>query len=449
LKTCKSTGYWWLPDNPLKKIHGNLDYKYDNYATLSLEGIFDDNCEYHQLILGQVDDCRITLLNCVRSNLIRTRSGTGDFVKSTFQVVVILKGHHLEKIDDIRFSSIEVSYSHLTEWIGHLLIDYPNIENREKETILTIKEPKSIEIRLPDLTIEIKGSYKNQWGTFKQIAEQFVVVRFYSHNMDFLKMLNKVQDLKNFLELLTGEEIEMNRIMVGEFSSRYEVIIPTILKETNTKSRFKFCPVPIEANVIIPKIEFYCNNWFSFIQKYEPVFELYFGELYKKTYVTNRFLNYCQAIEAYFSRNEKFDDRFFKSDFDKVLEKFMAIVESSNLRLFKDVIRTKLSFLTRKTLRMIIEELVKENEAVSVFIKDNGNFADKVVKTRNHFTHYNSENKPKVIELFRLTEDMRFLLIAIMLKEIGFEQSLIKSAVARYCCDRVRGIFGINGISQD
>jgi hypothetical protein len=268
--------------------------------------------------------------------------------------------------------------------------------------------------------------------------------------MDFMKVLKVIQDFRNFIELLTDEEIEINKIMTGEFSHRSEIIIPAVIKKANSDNRFKFCPVPIEANVILPKIELYFVNWFSFIEKYEPVFELYFGELYKKTYITNRFLNYCQAIEAYHSRNGRFDDKFSKGNIEKVLEKLMEIIETSNLSLFKETIRTKLGFITRKTLRMIVEELIEDNEeSVSVFISDKQSFADKVVKTRNYYTHYSSKKKPKVAELIKLTEDMRFLLVAIMLKEIGFEQSIIKRTVGLYCRDRVRVIYGLYGISQD
>ena len=103
LKSKKSTGFWWLPNSPQTKIYCQLNYRFGYYPTLSLDGTLDENTEskHHQIILGQVDNCRITLLNCARIRFTKTQSGSGDFIKSTYRAVVILKGHHVEKIDDL------------------------------------------------------------------------------------------------------------------------------------------------------------------------------------------------------------------------------------------------------------------------------------------------------------------------------------------------------------
>jgi hypothetical protein len=452
LELNKRNGFWWLPNNPEAKMYGHLEYRYGYHVNLSLDGTLDNNvdAQYHEIVLGRVGNCKITLLNCVRIRFAQTMSGNGNYSKSTYRAAILIKGDHLLKVDDLKFSHIEVNYSHLKDWIGHHLIEFPVHQVKDNQTILTLKKPKIIEVHLENLTVEIKGTYSNSYGFFKTVAEQDVIVSFSSLNTSFMKVVNVIQDFRNFLELLIDEEIGINKITTGTFDQQLEIIFPKIMKKKNPKDHFHSYPVPVEANLIIPKIDSYLNNWFIFIEKYEPVYELYFGELYKRTYVTNRILNYCQALEAYYSRNKRFDEKFFDGNCEDLFDKFMAIIETSDLKPFDETIRTKLGFLTRKTLRMVVEELVKDNEeAVSAFISDKESFANLVVKIRNYYTHYSSSKKPKFKELIKLAEDLRFLLVAIMVKEIGFDQYLTNRTTGLYCRDRIMAIYGLRGIFQD
>ena len=109
---------------------------------------------------------------------------------------------------------------------------------------------------------------------------------------------------------------------------------------------------------------------------------------------------------------------------------------------FTSSILRKFQFLNWKTLRMVLKDLFKDfKEIFPVFIKDESNFIDRFVTIRNYCTHYDPLTpKPNYEEMIVLTENARFILLSVFLKEIGLTEQDLKSAIYRYCRKRVREI---------
>jgi hypothetical protein len=74
--------------------------------------------EFHEIILGNIDDCKVTLVNCMRISWRKTLAGTGDSSSSEFDLIAICKGHHFVKKTDLIFNTISVRYSYIRRWLG-------------------------------------------------------------------------------------------------------------------------------------------------------------------------------------------------------------------------------------------------------------------------------------------------------------------------------------------
>ena len=63
--------------------------------------------------------------------------------------------------------------------------------------------------------------------------------------------------------------------------------------------------MPIEFRQISENLEVLFCNWFSFIEKYAPVYQLFFDSMNEKVYPITEFLNLSQALEAIIAEKTK------------------------------------------------------------------------------------------------------------------------------------------------
>lgn len=100
--------------------------------------------------------------------------------------------------------------------------------------------------------------------------------------------------------------------------------------------------------------------------------------------------------------------------------------------------------MNRKSFRKKLKELFEEyGNLFRLFIDDKDEFIGKVVDTRNYYTHYTPELEAravKVIDLPFLSQNLRFILIVILLKKIGFDDEFTEQALRRYMRFRIRRI---------
>ena len=147
-------GLWWLPQKQDRTVSGQLIYQTGNDAILSLNGIFDEKIDFHDIVLGDIEGCKVTLVNCIQVSAEKIYSGTGDSSSSKFKIVAICKGHHFFKKTDLEFTKISVRYSHLRKWLGGR-IRGAHIKENDPYLKQSIEKSLTVDI-LPKLS-------RNQW----------------------------------------------------------------------------------------------------------------------------------------------------------------------------------------------------------------------------------------------------------------------------------------------
>ena len=132
-------GIWWLPDKPEKQISGTLRFTPNEGGVLELMSSFKDIQVEPEIILGVSSNGKnITLHKCFDT---KTNFNFPGFLTSSFYANVIFIGAHFQKLEDIKFKSISIHYSHLDEWVN---ISGFNIKppGEEKELIIKYKLPE-------------------------------------------------------------------------------------------------------------------------------------------------------------------------------------------------------------------------------------------------------------------------------------------------------------------
>jgi len=456
LDSSEYVGSWWLPENPENKVHGKLNYERGKRAILSLDGALHENLddrdqgEFYGIILGDSHGKRITLRNCIRTNLemVRVHDSSEEYAKSEFDVFVFYIGHYFAKEEDIKFTILYVRYSELEEWLGERLFHSENGETEEGLYEHTVKftQPKSKAILLDKFKISIEyglSTARHANKTEMKANAKMSIDAIDEIHID--QFFSAVHHMRNFLSLATGNAVSILSLTGENKEVDYYEPVQIFYREDLSNERLFSKPFfPFDYKSISERPEFYLQNWFNLVDNLKPTYDLYFGTIYNPyLYPTHEFLSLAQALESYCSKNV--DNDIMPEDlFEETLSKMLEIVNVLP-RPYRQQIRPKAQYgMNRKSLRTKLKELFqKHGNLFRSFIPDKNEFIGKVVDTRNYYTHYSpelEEKAVKIIDIPFLSQKLRYVLIAILLKEIGFDNGLIDHALRMYMRFGIRPI---------
>jgi hypothetical protein len=444
-------GIWWLPDNPGEQISGTLRFSPNKGVTLDLDGAFNSrkNLEEMQnfpIILGiTVEGREITLTNCIGARGTKT---------SKFYADLVFKNVHFQRIEDVRFKSISVRYSHLDDWLG---ISNFSITPDNDEIVIKCKFQKPIQFNIGDykIFIVIETTYPIPVIVQKEVTiKQVVYITVESQDeKSFDEFLNIMRNIKNFLSLGVGEPVYPLAIK-GTTESNKQVI----------KDRFFYKPVEVFYRLSdIPRIRevfsfqmlftfknvqdrfgIFLGNWFEKAQLLKPTYDLYFGTLYNPhLYLESQFLSLTQAIESYHQRvygGKYVSKEAYEIVYDILVNAISEEIEDSpedKLEDLKGRLKKYLEHGNDFNLRTRLKEVVNDYEALTtLFINDKDKFIHNVTETRNYLTHYDKDKKPpspveNYEELFQLIQNLKIIVEICLLKEAGFSLEEIKDLFSR------------------
>lgn len=191
-------------------------------------------------------------------------------------------------------------------------------------------------------------------------------------------------------------------------------------------------------------------KWCKDSQKIKSVINLYLGLFYiPKRYLTERFLNLAQALEAF--HRIVYGGRYI----DKIQYKngiytslLNTIDEQSNQHNlsseFKESLKQRLLYLYEFSLRKRLKELIKTHQTCfpEEFLTNKQlqkNFINAVVLDRNKLTHLNENTEIESIieyrELYKLSNYMEALLRCCFMKFLAIDEEVIKRSIERVLRD--------------
>jgi len=445
LENWEKKGYWWLPERENEKIFGILTFSQENGAVIELFNSFNDQilnikCEF---LLGKsLDGENITLYKCQEKSF----SSGSIFPVITLIAEVVFCGVHYKNADAIKFYQVGCSYTNLYAWLN-----VSGFKTKLGESLFNISYsiPDQIEYKINDeisilfkLTCQQNIS-KEEGGEIKTNEQANIV--FKSKNelpLDkFFIYLNKFRD---FLSLATANPVyplavngfsEQNIIKFG--NDTYRIPINIFYQLSDYPQQLGIGNV-LNFNFFFNQIKNdfckYFSNWLNKAETLEPLFTLYFGNIFNKSiYLEQRFLNFIYALE-YYHRKVIGGNYLERSKFLGGL--YLFFIKSIPKKIetpFSVSLKARFKYLNEYSLRKRLLDIFNKNEKlISLLTKDKNEFIAAIVDTRNYLTHYDDENKGKAKKgwaLFRLTEKVKLIIEICLLIEVGLNEDLINKKI--------------------
>jgi len=461
IKEFEYDGIWWLPDNPRKQVSGTLRFTPDAGAVLDLIGSFKDIKDMNktldpEVILGVSSNGKnITLHKCFENKLSLSIPG---LLTSSFYANLVFIGAHFQDLKYIKFKSISVHYLYLDEWVNISGFDIKPLR-KEKEVIIKYKQPEPFQANIND-EFKVLINFKSIWPTLSSVQKEATIKQkaeikietFEEKSFEYYRKI--MYHIRNFLSLgimepvypLTTEGItEVNKVVTNDkiYNTPVEIYyrLPNIPKAPKTLLSFEML---FTFEDISEKFENVLKNWFEKAEMLKPVYDLYFGTLYNpRMYLQHEFLSMIRAVEAY--HRLKFEGKYLSDeDYEPIQERFKDIINKLSVEAsFKEALKSKLKYGNEYSLRKRLKDLfVAYQEITQNFIKDEDNFINRVIDTRNYLTHYDKKLRSIADgkDLYCITQKLKIILQTCLLYELGFDRKEIKSIFLRN--RRYRDYFG-------
>ena len=447
-------GIWWLPENPNNKVSGKLKFHPVKGLKLQLIGSFKrlnnlNTFLQPPIILGITSNGKIiTLYKCYESQSHMSMPG---FLSSSFIASFAFLGCHFEKEEEIRFDSLSLNYFHLEEWTGITGFRFkmetdPKNHLTKHEIIYSF--PEKVGAKIGNLNISFDYNFTSGGDGLKEVNLRhttFIKIKP-NKSLHFNDYQDVCYHIQNFLSLAIGKAV-FPIIIKGKSercstkSQSGKAIYPDIFIYYATNSLFetssKIYPFDMLFTFrdISGKFENILKNWFEKAEMLKPVYDLYFGTLYNsRMYLQHQFLSMTQAVEAYHRR--KFEGKYLlDEDYEPIYNGFKDVINKLDVEAsFKNALINRLRYGNEFSLRKRLKDLFAEYQSITQnFIKDENNFINRVVDTRNYLTHYDKKlrNIADGEDLYRITQKLKTILQICLLHELGFDKEEIKSAFLR------------------
>jgi len=446
-------GYWWTPFKPDTKIPGELIYKENEDLILTINGTFSDypnqEIQSFPIIHGSTGEgVRLTLYGChaIESSLYvpgkdYVKEGQIFFGESKIICSILFVGTHINKKEEMIFDKLYLNFENQELWLGEEII---NIQHEKKKYVVTYVNPDKKEYKLSEFKLKIYYNFGSSHGVRwvdNKVSYKSIIEIELCKPQDIDKIFSIIYQTRNFISLFSGHVININSISANykELEENIGIEILYNKRKVSPNSTHEISPLNMIATFNqLPNPGNLLKNWFDKMDYIEPIFDLYFSIIYNPhMYITNIFLSLTQALETYHIRtsdNEYLNEEEFNELADDLKKAIKEIPKDKRGHFYG-----KVKYMNKKSLRKKLKEIINKFEYLkNVLNIDDGGFVDKIVDTRNYYTHYDPDDFEKSIKpknLYPFITKLRLLLVATILNEIELSKDNIINFVQK---DRFR-----------
>ena len=439
---------WLASDSERLGVPGTLTLSDDRFL-LAFEGTVWTNAEErHEFsstcrILGMTNDGkRYTLDGCQQGGY-STRSQGGDIqhFESYWPGVVCANGWFTEA-EPLAFDYVWVRLSSLHPWTAVSGFD-PSWQNPAvwrggpvtqkyvppPDYVAELAGGLRLKLTFP-LTEKAQGLY-----TYEKVLTQATRFEFECaapRAMDDVKM--DVFTLRNFLSLAVGEPVKVTELRayrkptpgedppVGREVEIHYRQLESQRAAQSTHHHFMVFTLPTIAD----RFEDCMRRWFEGMTDLQRMRDLYFATMHVDfMYLESRFLNYMQAIEGYHRRrlnHPRYDEGRFKELQIEILDG----LEGEALELATEALEFANEVKLRTRILEVFDHLQDPTWSILLAGKiEREEFAKTTARIRNDYAHNLRTDPPDQHELVVRTYQLRTLVEALLLLEIGFDPGAI------------------------
>jgi hypothetical protein len=262
----------------------------------------------------------------------------------------------------------------------------------------------------------------------------------YPEGGSFEELHGALHRFRNFLTLGVGRSVEplvVRGVVEADEGPTVEIHYRPAGARSGTPPGKKVHPAKMLFTLgdLAGDFDRFLNNWFGKVEPLGPVHDLYFATAYgSPAYLDDRFLSLVQGVEAY-HRRALGTLELPEEEHERRVGEIVGAAPDAH----KDWLRGKLAYSNEPGLRKRLAEIMRQDPEVMKPIFGNSSkkregFMYKVVETRNYLTHYDESKKDAAAtwqELYELTERLKSVLEACLLREVGFEGDHLKEVLSR------------------
>lgn len=434
-------GKWWLPNNANDKVSGILTYVPGETITLELIGNFQGFAQDAlslmmrkerkplPVIYGQASDgSNISLFDCIYS---LQRAGKAEFPIAKYFPRSIAIGIHIADVNKKRFFKSIVKIPELSYWLYPKTIEQKYFTENDKVTGVNVQMNKLTESERTAARTSLNNSFTlsltreavfdNGGSLFSAKFEQFTSLKIESLNYSSIKeFYEEVIRFEQFLSLSTLKEVLYSELCLyskdcsearGNDTFYTPIKIDTILHKAPSEAKIDNSSFLFDYETVKGQYNIALQKWFSRDQQFDAIREHMLESITNKgrfSYIN--FLIVIQAIEGY-------GWRYIKSKCQSAVDKriSMGIDTRKNTQL-SDIINTLL---------FEYRDITCINSKINInAISDSRNYY-------SHLTEKQKKDKLDGIELYKLTQDLRMLLLCCVMTYLGFSNSDIEKYTSR------------------
>lgn len=455
-------GYWWVDENPDRKVAGSLEYDPDEGIDLKLLSPLDQDLEtleadtlvdYDRIYGITEEGNEMTLMDCKRGSTQINLGGSG-IQTSEYMVPAYIDGYAFVDGEDIEFSRVSVEYPLLDQWANQsgASIEF-NMGEESNNALVTASEGDTIDItyefqdsmqaNVEDYTISLTLSTNTDMNRVGGVSID-ETTKFEIEKQDGSISLEEMYDVNSKLQ-----DFITLAVRKPTFPSSLEAKIPTD-GPINDTANIVFNQLsnlnPPEqlhsrkTNFLLPNIEDRFEEtlsiWFELYTEIKPTYDLFFGTKYNDTmFERNRFLGFTQALETYHRRSDYTGTYLEEDEFNDYKEELIGTIHKEHDQSFQDhMVDGVFEHANEYSLRKRLNGLVDAHETVlSELPWDVSSEINPIVNTRNYLTHYDDDSGAEMDRLREHNLILEALLEACLLTDLEIPEDHIRQRLeSRY-----------------
>ncbi len=446
MESLELLGVWWIPAQQPNAIAGILTFSHQEGFNLNLIGMFKPVqalplVQTQPIILGVTQEGKaVTLQDCVEVNTQLNFGGSFSFSKQQFKAQSAYIGTHFAYPQEVRFYKVALQYSYLPAWAKLPWLQeqvIPNESGKLGKHEFAYTPPPEVMATTAKGTITVTSTFHTTNDLLQEVnlrhsvwleietQEELALENWLAQFINpFQNLLNLGTHRPNSIRTIHAYSKQHN-ITRPDGSIRenpIQVLFQQYYYENEPSEKLREHEMLFTLQDIIHDFSQVIEKWLRIADDLDSVCNLFFGIQYnERLYLEQRFLNIIQAVESYHRR------RSDKQDLpeEKHQQRIEAILAGTPQE-YKKWLTDKLKYSNELNLRKRLKDLLDSNSVNKVIlplVRKKNAFVDKVVNTRNFFTHYDPSLERGVargVELYRLTQILALLLEACFLNELGF-----------------------------
>ena len=445
----ETRGEFWLPGSPDKKLPGSLCISESGEVTLEIEGdmkfAFDRSNSDVMVgklsrIAGSVESGgHVTLENCPYNITSNSERGATSLCRPTLAFI----GTSYGKDERINLTEFRFSVEGLDEWLM-LSSDHKRTDAQSEHSQSAFqRHGPSMRLSSDDTVAEfiVKSTYSHPQGTPSMDA-RITKKAYISLRSDTPRGLKHFRDLAyklcNFLSLALDQSVSMQSISVSnvhEYSNKESIQPLPISLFGQFAPRTERRLVIGERKALLPfqsisnKLEQLVRDWLKAYEAYDPAFDLYFLTRSNETLTLEvKLILLLQGIETLHRKEDQGEPPMSEEEFADIRSSLLQVCPTGSRKWLEGVLRhaNEIKYRTR------VQDMIRPIQHWLGNSKSRKSFVNKVVDTRNYFTHYDKrieDRVPGIRDLILLSYRLEALFQLHLLRLIGLSKQDVEFIV--------------------